>query len=232
MTKPLTFDLWQGDSRLRLREIATGSVHAVICDPPYDLTGLSRGGSLRTPGTGPFSRIALATKPKGGFMGHAWDASGIAFDPDFWGEVLRILIPETGIVKAFGASRTFHRMGKAWRQAGFVDVRPEAWVYASGMPKSLDVSKAIDKHYGVKREIVGYKRGVGGENLNDVVHGKAVRSTTSKGAKGLGAYGVGAKQVPVQVPITIPTSDDAKCWSGYGTGNKPAWEPLLTARAP
>lgn len=228
----LTFDLWQGDSRQRLQDIASDSVEAVICDPPYDLTGLSRNGSLRTPGTGPFSRISLATKPKGGFMGHSWDASGVAFDPDFWAEVLRILRSETGIVKAFGATRTYHRMGRAWRQVGFVDVRPEAWLYASGMPKSLDVSKALDKHYGVKREIVGYKRGVAGENLNDLVQGRAIRSTTAKGAKGLGAYGVGAKQVPVQVPITSPTSDEAKMWAGYGTGKKPAWEPLLTARKP
>lgn len=228
----LTFDLWQGDSRQRLREIPAGTVHMVACDPPYDLTSLSRGGSLRTPGSGPFGRIALATKPKGGFMGHAWDASGIAFDTGFWEEVLRVLIPGTGIVKAFGATRTFHRMGRAMRQAGIVDVHPDAWVYASGMPKSLDVSKAIDKHYGATREVIGYKRGVAGENLNDVVNGKAVRSTVSKGAKGVGAYGVGAKQKSVQIPVTKPATDDARYWDGYGTGEKPAWEPILVGRSP
>lgn len=228
----LTLDIWQGDSRQRLRDIPAGTIHAVICDPPYDLTQMSRNGSLRTPGTGPFGRIALATKPKGGFMGHAWDASGIAFDPTFWAEVLRILIPETGILKATSGTRTYHRMGKALRAAGFVDVELESWVYASGMPKSLDVSKAIDKHYGAVREIIGYKRGVGGENLNDVVNGKTVRSTTEAKAKGLGAYGVGAKQVPVQVAVTKPSTMDAELWSGYGTGEKPAWEPILTARRP
>lgn len=165
-------------------------------------------------------------------MGHAWDASGIAFDTEFWEEVLDILMPEVGMLKAFGATRTYHRMGRAWRQAGFVDVGLEAWVYASGMPKSLDASKAIDKHFGATREILGYKRGVGGENLNDVVNGKTVRSTAAKGGKGLGAYGVGAKQVPIQVAVTAPATEEAKCWSGYGTGEKPAWEPILTARAP
>lgn len=227
----LTLDIWQGDSRERLQEIPTGSVQGVVCDPPYELTSLSRGGSLRTPGTGPFSRIALATKPKGGFMGQEWDASGIAFDPIFWGEVFRIL-ESGGKLKAFSAPRTFHRMGVVWRELGFLEIRPEAWVFGSGMPKSLDVSKAIDKHYGKKRETVGFKRGVGGENLNDLVHGKAVRSTRSAGAKGVGAYGVGAKQVATQIPITAPATPDAKRWAGYGTGHKPAWEPLLTAKKP
>ncbi len=228
---PLIFELWNGDSKKRLKEIASNSVHGVICDPPYDLTNLSRGGSLRTPGSGPFGRITLSTKPKG-FMGHSWDASGIAFDTDFWAEVLRILIPTTGILRACGATRTFHRVGKVLREVGFVDVSVGGWIYSSGMPKSLDVSKALDKHFGAKREIIGYKDGVGGENLNDLVGKRAVRSTKDKGAKGIGAYGVGAQQKRVRVPITVPSTEEAKLWAGYGTGEKPAWEPVLRGRKP
>jgi len=102
----------------------------------------------------------------------------------------------------------------------------------SGFPKSLDISKRIDKQAGVEREIVGYKRGVGGENMNDLVHGREVRQTTDEGGKGIGAYGTGAKQVGVDVPITAPTTELAKLWHGYGTALKPAWEPAICARKP
>jgi hypothetical protein len=52
---------------------------------------------------------------------------------------------------AFGGSRTWHRIAVAIEDAGF-DVRDSiAWLYGSGFPKSLDISKAIDKNNG--REI-------------------------------------------------------------------------------
>jgi site-specific DNA-methyltransferase (adenine-specific) len=42
--------------------------------------------------------------------------------------------------------------------AGFEIRDMIAWVYGSGFPKSLDVSKAIDKAAGAEREVVGYKK--------------------------------------------------------------------------
>ena len=56
---------------------------------------------------------------------------------------------------AFGGTRTWHRLACAVEDAGF-EVRDSiAWLYGSGFPKSLDVSKAIDKAAGAEREIVG-----------------------------------------------------------------------------
>lgn len=104
---------------------------------------------------------------------------------------------------------------------------------SQGFPKSHDAAKAIDRELGVDREVVGYQWGVGGENLNDIVKGSDdVRSTEDEGGKGLGAYGVGAKQVRVQIPITKSTSEEAKRWEGWGTGLKPSWEPVLMFRKP
>jgi site-specific DNA-methyltransferase (adenine-specific) len=92
------------------------SVDAVVCDPPYEL----------------------------GFMGKAWDASGIAYDLEVWRQALRVLKPG-GHLLAFSGSRTYHRMTCAIEDAGF-EIRDQImWVYGSGFPKSLDVSKAIDK---------------------------------------------------------------------------------------
>jgi DNA modification methylase/transcriptional regulator with XRE-family HTH domain len=107
----------------RLPELADESVDAVVCDPPYEL----------------------------GFMGKKWDSSGIAFDVRVWAECLRVLKPG-GHLLAFGGSRTWHRIAVAIEDAGF-DIRDSvAWLYGSGFPKSLDVSKAIDKSNG-KHEV-------------------------------------------------------------------------------
>ena len=105
-----------GDCRQTLRTLAACSVDSIVTDPPYEL----------------------------GFMGKHWDASGIAYDIDLWRECLRVLKPG-GHLLAFGGTRTYHRMAVAIEDAGF-EVRDSIhWLYGSGFPKSLDVSKAIDK---------------------------------------------------------------------------------------
>jgi DNA modification methylase len=103
----------------RLPELADNSVDAVVCDPPYEL----------------------------GFMGKSWDSSGIAFNSAVWAECLRVLKPG-GHILAFGGSRTWHRIAVAVEDAGFEIRDSIAWLYGSGFPKSLDVSKAIDKRGG------------------------------------------------------------------------------------
>lgn len=91
---------------------------------------------------------------------------------------------------------------------------------------------AMLKNLGAEREsdsvgdIIGYTKGVGGENLNDIVAGKEVRTTDEDGGKGVGAYGTGAKQVAVDVPVREWVTEEAKTWSGWGTSLKPAFEPV------
>ena len=105
-----------GDCRVMMATLPDVSVDAVVCDPPYEL----------------------------GFMGKSWDASGIAYDVEVWRQALRVLKPG-GHLLAFSGSRTYHRMTCAIEDAGF-EIRDQImWVYGSGFPKSLDVSKAIDK---------------------------------------------------------------------------------------
>lgn len=224
--------LRHGDCVEVLKGYEDGSVGTVVSDPPYDLTAVSRGGSARQAGSGPYGRHELDTKnPRGGFMGKTWDGTGIAFSPLLWDEVYRVLRPG-GVVKAFSGTRTYHRMASAMQGAGFVDLRLEAWNYGSGFPKSLNIGKAIDRAAGAEREVVGTKRGVGGENMNDIVHGREVRTHEDKGGKGVGAYGTGAKQVAIDVPITAPATEAAQRWTGWGTALKPAWEPVVVGRKP
>lgn len=106
----------KGDCRVVLTGLPDCSVDAVVTDPPYEL----------------------------GFMGKQWDSSGVAYSVALWAEVLRVLKPG-GHLLAFGGSRTYHRLACAVEDAGF-EIRDQImWVYGSGFPKSLDVSKAIDK---------------------------------------------------------------------------------------
>ena len=76
-------------------------------------------------------------------MGKAWDdlPPGLPWAR----ECLRVLKPG-GHLLAFGGSRTSHRLACAVEDAGFEIRDSIAWLYGSGFPKSLDVSKAIDKH--------------------------------------------------------------------------------------
>jgi site-specific DNA-methyltransferase (adenine-specific) len=115
--------LHHGDCRELLASLPDCSVDSVVTDPPYEL----------------------------GFMGKAWDGSGIAYSVEMWAEVLRVLKPG-GHLCAFGGTRTYHRMACAIEDAGF-EIRDSLhWVYGSGFPKSLDVSKAIDKTDAVQEQ--------------------------------------------------------------------------------
>jgi DNA modification methylase len=105
-----------GDCRDVLRTLPDNSVDSVVTDPPYEL----------------------------GFMGKKWDSSGIAYDVTVWEECLRVLKPG-GHVLAFGGSRTWHRLAVAVEDAGFELRDSIAWLSNKTFPKSLDVSKAIDK---------------------------------------------------------------------------------------
>jgi DNA modification methylase len=67
-----------------------------------------------------------------------------AWCEDWATEAWRVLKPG-GHLLAFGGSRTWHRLACAVEDAGFEIRDSIAWLYGSGFPKSLDVSKAIDK---------------------------------------------------------------------------------------
>ncbi len=133
--------LKSGDCRLVMRRMVAESIDAIITDPPYHLTQVSRGGSARKRGNGPAGRFRCG---EAGFMGKTWDGGGVAFDPATWEEVLRVAKPGAHLL-AFGGTRTFHRLVCAIEDAGWEIRDCIMWVYGSGFPKSLDVSKAIEQ---------------------------------------------------------------------------------------
>ena len=94
---------------------------------------------------------AIVTDPPYGlsFMGKRWDYD--VPSEDVWRECLRVAKPGAHLL-AFAGTRTQHRMCVRIEDAGFEIRDMIAWVYGSGFPKSMDVSKAIDKSTGENRE--------------------------------------------------------------------------------
>lgn len=165
---------------------------------------------LRTLGDSSVDSV-LTDPPYGlSYMGNKWDYD--VPSEEIWSEVLRVLKPG-GHLLSFGGSRTYHRMAVSIEDSGF-EIRDQIfWVYSSGFPKSMDISKAIDKKLGRKREVIGHKPGVYAVDGNDV-----------------GGFKTGLKQKKVQVEITKSSSKEAKHFEGWGTTLKPAHEPIVLAR--
>lgn len=155
------------------------------------------------------------------FMGKGWDRGvpGV----EFWQEALRVAKPGAHLL-AFGGTRTFHRLTVAIEDAGWEIRDCVSWVYATGFPKSLDVSKAIDAAAGAEREVVGrYARPDGSAPRNKCVTPKCSGRAYNNGRAGGDAN---------DKTLTAPATEAAQQWSGWGTALKPAWEPVIVARKP
>jgi DNA modification methylase len=210
--------LHRGDCLEVLPLLEADSIDSCVTDPPYHLTSIVKrfgksnlerdDSNLQLPsnkgggGTvSPYKRVAR------GFMGKQWDGGDVAFRPETWAEVLRVLKPGAHLI-AFSGTRTYHRMACAIEDAGF-EIRDQiGWCYGSGFPKSHDVSKGIDRLAGAEREVVGR----GGDTFG-----------YGEGKTGLRAG---------NIDITAPATASAIQWQGWGTALKPAWEPCVLARKP
>ena len=164
---------------------------------------------------------SIVTDPPYGlsFMGKKWDYD--VPSAEIWRECLRVLKPG-GHLLAFAGTRTQHRMAVNIEDAGFEIRDMIAWVYGSGFPKSLDVSKAIDKAAGAEREVVGERS----TNLNRPITDKWDKSRDRLNGS---PFEPSAGNV---CPITAPATDAARQWQGWGTALKPAMEPVTVARKP
>ena len=152
---------------------------------------------------------AIVTDPPYGlgFMGKKWD--DLPPGDDFAREAFRVCKPGAYIV-AFGGTRTVHRLTVALEDAGFEIRDTLHWCYWSGFPKSLDVSKAMDKAAGI-----------------------APSRITENPSGSLGGFGdAGWNATPRRLHFDSPATESARQWQGWGTALKPAIEPAIMARKP
>lgn len=164
---------------------------------------------------------SIVTDPPYGlsFMGKKWDKA--LPDPEIWKECLRVLKPG-GHMIVFGAPRLYHRLTCQIEDAGFEVRDCLMWLFGSGFPKSLDVSKAIDKEAGAKREVVGYD--ASRARPNRLYEGGAIGN--------VGGTGKVSDRTDNGATITAPSTPEAIEWDGWGTALKPAYEPILLVRKP
>jgi site-specific DNA-methyltransferase (adenine-specific) len=198
-------NLLLGDCLEQMKQIPDNSIDAIVTDPPYGLG--------KEPDALAMLQDWLETghhEVKGkGFMGKEWDA--FVPQPLVWRECLRVLKPG-GHLLAFAGTRTQDLMALGLRLAGFEIRDMVAWVYGSGFPKSLDVSKALEAFAKTGRsdsQVTGDGRSrVPGQHFNEFRKGNAPKADFT------------------------PTTDAAKQWDGWGTALKPALEPITLARKP
>lgn len=167
-----------------IKDLADNSIDSIVTDPPYEIA----------------------------FMNSDWDNSGQAYNEQLWRECLRVLKPGGHLI-AFGATRTIHRTTSAIEASGFEIRDLISWLYFSGFPKSHDISKAIDKHFGAVREVIGKAESW---NRPQSKLGDTARMNNSQSI----------------YDITAPSTEEAQQWSGFGTALKPAQEPAVLARKP
>ncbi len=196
--------VWAGDCREALADLEPRSVDAVVTDPPYGLG--------KPPPIEDLLRAWLAgdeyQASGGGFMGKAWDAC--VPGPDIWREVYRVLKPG-GHAVVFAGTRTVDLMGLALRLAGFEVRDCLHWLYYSGFPKSLDLSKAIDADLGLERP-----------RTRPVAIPRGTHNGTSE-------LGGGWQSEPW---YTAPACEESARWAGWGTALKPSIEPAMIVRRP
>ena len=188
--------VYVGDTVAVLPQLVAASVDAVVTDPPYGLGFADQ----EWDGARGFRESLAEVDTSGlsdGEVFQAWCAA--------WASgTLRVLRPG-GHLAAFGGTRTWHRLVAGVEQAGF-EVRDQiAWLYSSGMPKSMDVSRAIDQHLGAARV----------DRIVERSEAESVLGRTSR-------------VVAQGEPVTV----EARAFAGWGTGLRPGFEPILIARKP
>jgi site-specific DNA-methyltransferase (adenine-specific) len=224
------FHVYAGDSLDVLRTFGDATFDAIVTDPPYGLEFMGK--EWDAPWKGDVRQIGDPTFKQGesrhGKVRHGMSRS-YGGDPETqlrafqawceeWAtECLRVLKPG-GHLLAFGGARTWHRLATGIEDAGFELRDSIAWLYGSGFPKSLDVSKAIDKAAGATREVVSegapVKRMIPGADQNKT--GSWIKDSSRE-------------FIPQE---TAPATEDAARWEGWGTALKPAFEPIVVARKP
>lgn len=202
-----------GDCAEQMRDLAPSSIDAIVTDPPYGLNFMGMDfDNPKMMGQSPVMYGGLQRYNKGEKRTGYADCDNVKFQSyltPIFAEALRVVKPGAYLL-AFGGTRTYHRLACAIEDAGWEIRDCIMWVYGSGFPKSMDVSKAIDKMKGAKREKI---QGVFGKTSFGLINDDSWESHKD-------------------IDSNIPATPEAAAWQGWGTCLKPAVEPIVVARKP
>jgi site-specific DNA-methyltransferase (adenine-specific) len=218
--------LYLGECEEIMRAMDADSIDAIVTDPPYLIgfmgkefdsqhrTFVERKSARRAESFESVQGNHNPTDPQDSVRTRRTEnQKGQAWHEAWAREALRVLKPGAHLL-AFGGTRTYHRLTCALEDAGFEIRDCLMWLYGSGFPKSLDVSKAIDKAAGAERAVIGPAPGGCPGGTLCTHGGNAILGST------------------VHAPAAAPATAPATAWSGWGTALKPAYEPIVLARKP
>ena len=211
-----------GDCVQVLAAMPEASVDAVVCDPPYGLEFMGKEWDRLGAGV---ETVAEGTDESHPFrdgtqrVRYGVSAASMQTWHESWArQALRVLKPG-GHLLAFGGTRTYHRLACALEDAGFEIRDCLTWLYGSGFPKSLDVSRAVDQAQGIDT--------TADERWTPTPHFVTGAMRTASG----NSQQVG-QALPGERVLYAPASAAAEQWQGWGTALKPANEPVVLARRP
>lgn len=198
-----------------LKALDENSIDTCITDPPYHLTSIVKRFGKENSAPAKYGTDGVFARASAGFMGKEWDGGDIAFRPETWAEVYRVLKPGAYLL-AFGGTRTYHRMACAVEDAGFIVMDCAVWAHGQGFPKALNLSKAIDRRLGAERKVIGQASGMGKQNPE--------WNGTAQGRK--------ENYFKPTYDVTEPVTEEAQLWNGWRTALKPAVELIVIAMKP
>lgn len=216
-------EIINGDSFEEMEKLEEGSIDSIVTDPPYAF--------------------------EGGFMGREWDE----FDSPKeyqewckeWAEKAYKVLKPGGYLLAFSGTHSFHRLVCGIEDAGFKIKNTLMWLYLTGFPKYLNISKSLD-----------YKAFQDWCEENDVEldnpkevwkqeDEERLKEITEEYGEPYGIREiVGIDDVKGNIgyenedyeykeeerKITEPSSEMAKKFEDWGTRLKPAYEPIVMAQ--
>jgi len=231
-----------GDALERLRELPDNSIDAIVTDPPAGISFMGK--DWDNPDYFPYRNRNAEAKKSGREeavanygIGYArgnkvdnldYSKKGrdafISSMSSVMQEAARVLKPG-GHALVWALPRTSHWTALALEDAGF-EIRDCVYhLFGSGFPKSLDVSKAIDKMAGAERQVVGSRQT---KDIRRNIKKDAAQGWNTRQGK----FGAGAPSQTMEYEYTAPATPDAREWDGWGTALKPAVECWWLCRKP
>jgi site-specific DNA-methyltransferase (adenine-specific) len=235
--------LHSGDCLEVLAGLPEGSIDACVTDPPYHFASIVKrfGAADAAPakaGTAGHHTGAYARASRG-FMGKEWDGGDIAFRPETWAAVYRVLKPGAHLV-AFAAPKNVHHMAVAIEAAGFemrdrflrlmaADAAVTRFVASLSEAQADAFWRCVDDS-GFTGELAWiFGSGFPKSHAVALDFERSLCRREKRGGRSVWVYVSDGAEMRGKAPWRHPLANE---WAGWGTALKPAYEPIVLARKP